>query len=73
MLKELQGLVNMSWLELGEFIWDWILKAWGQCWGEVENIKLDKGEFIIKGTFVCTMGFNIEARTPGNQDSTLLE
>lgn len=41
----------------------------GRAW----NIKLNKGEFIIKRTFSCSMGLNSPARTPENQDNMLLE
>lgn len=45
----------------------------GQRGGGLWNIKLDKGGFIVKGTLSCTMGFNILARTPENQNSMLLQ
>lgn len=47
-----------------------IRSMWG---GGVWNIKLDKGEFIIKKTFSCTVGFNSPTRTPENQDNMLLD
>lgn len=43
----------------------------GQCGGRVRNIKLDKGQFLIKETLSCTKGFNILARTPENQGKML--
>lgn len=36
-------------------------------------MQLCKGDFIIKGTLSCTVGFNILARTTENQDNILLE
>ena len=72
-LKELQGLVNICWLEPEKSIWHWILKVSGQCGWVAQNIKLDKEEFITKVTPSYTMAFNIQAKTPVNQDNILLK
>lgn len=61
-LKELQGLANICWLELEKSIWDWILKVLCECGWVVQKIKLDKEEFITKRTLLYTTAFNIQGK-----------
>lgn len=41
-------------------------------WGVVQDTKMDKGGFIIKGTLSCTTAFNILTKTPENPNNVLL-